>query len=161
MSGGVSATTTGPNATQQMNASHSAHRDCSIHTGRHTFLASRMASSYTRLACSRHCETTFHRERSRCSAIRTSAAQNCPISGLVLQHAQLVRAVAKGADKGDVKSDHTGLSTPRPDARRRVPGCANASAACNSETLPGRILAVSLRPVSGKLRPGIDDAKSV
>jgi hypothetical protein len=33
MSGGVSATTTGPNATQQMNASHSAHRYLSIHTG--------------------------------------------------------------------------------------------------------------------------------
>src|ERR1700689_5097966 len=69
MSGGVSATTTGPNATQQMNASHSA---------RNFLLASRMASYYTRLACSRHCETTFQRERSRCSAIRNSAAQNAP-----------------------------------------------------------------------------------
>jgi hypothetical protein len=70
-----------------------------------------MASSYTRLACSRHPETTFHRERARCSAIRTSATQNCPISCLILQHAQLVRAVTKGADKGHVKSDHIGLST--------------------------------------------------
>jgi hypothetical protein len=42
------------------------------------------------------------------------------------QHAQLVRAMAKGADEGDVKSDHTALSTPRPATRRLVPGCANA-----------------------------------
>jgi hypothetical protein len=37
MSGGISATTTGPNATQQMNASHSARRYFSIHTGTEPF----------------------------------------------------------------------------------------------------------------------------
>jgi hypothetical protein len=45
MSGGVSATTTGPNATQQMNASHSARRYFSIHTG--TLRRARPATSET------------------------------------------------------------------------------------------------------------------
>jgi hypothetical protein len=140
MSGGVSATTTGPNATQQMNASHSARRYFSIHSGTEQIPATEPTSDVAlrlnprvwvgRALYAFKSQFPFWphewRHPTPVSPVRATVKRlfigsapdallsapvqlKWPICDLFLQHAQVVRAVAKRAHKGDVKSDHTGF----------------------------------------------------